>query len=340
MPHFFVQTANHAGPEMLSSTVSALSKQRTRKDRMEKKRLLFIYNPRAGKGKIRNSLIDILDIFTKAGYEVTVHPTQRAGEAVEVAQSRSGEYELVVCSGGDGTLDEVVTGVMKNDGRRLIGYIPAGSTNDFANSLGLPRNMKRAADVVVEGRPYACDIGSFNDNTFVYIAAFGLFTEVSYETSQEIKNVLGHMAYILEGVKKLTAIKSCQMKITAPNTVIEGDFIYGMVTNSVSVGGFKGITGKNVDLSDGVFEVTLIKRPKSLEELNQIVKALTIRDIDAAQMYCFKTPYLKIETPDEVAWTLDGEFGGRHTEVVIENLKQALEIMAPLEREEKQRPLS
>lgn len=302
---------------------------------MEKKKLLFIYNPRAGKGKIRNSLIDILDIFTKAGYEVTVHPTQCAGEAVEIAQNRSGEYELVVCSGGDGTLDEVVNGIMKNDGRQRIGYIPAGSTNDFANSLGLPKSMKSAAEVVVGGHPYACDIGAFNDNSFVYIAAFGLFTEVSYETSQEIKNVLGHMAYILEGVKKLAAIKSYQMKITTQDTVIEGDFIYGMVTNSVSVGGFKGITGKFVDLSDGVFEVTLIKRPKSLEDLNQIIGALTLRDIDAAQMYCFKTSYLKIEALEEVAWTLDGEFGGKHTEVEIENLKQALEIMIPLEEGEK-----
>lgn len=302
---------------------------------MEKKKLLFIYNPRAGKGKIRNSLIDILDIFTKAGYEVTVHPTQCAGEAVEIAQNRSGEYELVVCSGGDGTLDEVVNGIMKNDGRQRIGYIPAGSTNDFANSLGLPKSMKSAAEVVVGGHSYACDIGSFNDNSFVYIAAFGLFTEVSYETSQEIKNVLGHMAYILEGVKKLAAIKSYQMKITTQDTVIEGDFIYGMVTNSVSVGGFKGITGKFVDLSDGVFEVTLIKRPKSLEDLNQIIGALTLRDIDAAQMYCFKTSYLKIEALEEVAWTLDGEFGGKHTEVEIENLKQALEIMIPLEEGEK-----
>lgn len=301
---------------------------------MEKKRLLFIFNPKAGKGQIRNNLLDIIDTFVKAGYEVNARPTQYAGEAVEIARDRSAEYDLVVCSGGDGTLDEVVTGIMKSGKRRQIGYIPAGSTNDFANSLGLPKNMKSAADVVVGGQPYACDIGSFNDNSFVYIAAFGLFTEVSYETSQEIKNVLGHMAYILEGVKKLAAIKSYRMKITTQDTVIEDDFLYGMVTNSISVGGFKGITGKFVDLSDGVFEVTLIKRPKSLEELNQIIGALTLRDIDAAQMYCFKTSYLKIETQEEVAWTLDGEFGGRHTEVIIKNLKQALEIMVPEENPE------
>lgn len=298
---------------------------------MERKRILFVFNPKAGKGQIRNNLLDIIDTFVKAGYEVNARPTQYAGEAVEIARDCIAEYDLVVCSGGDGTLDEVVAGVMKSGLRRPIGYIPAGSTNDFANSLGLPKNMKSAAEVVVGGHPYACDIGSFNENSFVYIAAFGLFTEVSYETSQEIKNVLGHMAYILEGVKKLASVKSYYMKITTQDTVIEDDFLYGMVTNSVSVGGFKGITGKFVDLSDGVFEVTLIKRPKSLEELNQIIGALTLRDIDAAQMYCFKTSYLKIETPEEVAWTLDGEFGGRHTEVVIRNLNQALEIMVPAE---------
>lgn len=296
---------------------------------MADKRLLFIYNPRAGKGQIRNNLLDIIDTFVKAGYEVTARPTQYAGEAVEIAADRTAKYDLVVCSGGDGTMDEVVTGIMKSVRRRPVGYIPAGSTNDFANSLDIPRNMKQAAEVAVKGQLFSCDVGSFNENTFVYIAAFGLFTEVSYGTRQEIKNVLGHMAYILEGVKALAAIKSYHMKITTQDVVIEDDFLYGMVTNSTSVGGFKGITGKYVDLSDGLFEVTLVKRPKNLEELNQILAALTNRDIDAAQMYCFKTPYLKFESEEEVAWTLDGEFGGKHTEVIVENQKQALNIMVP-----------
>ncbi|MDO4292777.1 MAG: YegS/Rv2252/BmrU family lipid kinase [Eubacteriales bacterium] len=296
---------------------------------MEDKRLLFIYNPKAGKGQIKNWLLDILDIFVKAGYVVTARPTQYAGEAVELAANRTARYDLVVCSGGDGTLDEVVTGIMKSVRRRPIGYIPAGSTNDFARSLHIPRSMKKAAEVAVGGHSFACDVGSFNDNSFIYIAAFGLFTDVSYETSQEVKNVLGHMAYVLEGMKKLAAVKAYHMRIYTQETVIEDDFLYGMVTNSVSVGGFKGITGKYVDLSDGLFEVTLIKKPRNLEELNQILGALTRRDIDAAQMYCFKTSYLKVEAEEEIAWTLDGEFGGRHTDVVIENQRQALRIMVP-----------
>ena len=263
---------------------------------MTDKKLLFIYNPKSGKGQIRNNLLDIIDVFTAAGYEVTARPTLYAGEAIELAEKMIPGYDLVVCSGGDGTLDEVVNGIMKGRHKQVIGYIPAGSTNDFANSLYIPKNMKQAAQVAVSGKQFACDVGSFNENTFVYIAAFGLFTEVSYETRQELKNVLGHMAYLLEGVKKLTNVKSYHLKITTQDTVIEDDFLYGMITNSVSVGGFKGITGKFVDLSDGVFEVTLIKRPKSLDDLNQILGALTLRDIDAAQMYCFKTSYLKIES--------------------------------------------
>ena len=299
---------------------------------MAVKKLLFIYNPKAGKGQIRGNLMAILDIFAKAGYEITVRPTQYAGEGVKLASKRTGKYDLIVCSGGDGTLDEVVTGIMESGRKKTVGYIPAGSTNDFGNSLHIPKNMKQAALAAVNGQQFACDVGAFNRNFFVYIAAFGLFTEVSYETKQELKNVLGHMAYILEGMKKLTNIKSYHMKITAQDMVIEDDFLYGMVTNSVSVGGFKGITGKFVDLSDGVFEVTLIKRPKNLEDLNRILGALTMKDIDAAQMYCFKTSSLQVEAQEEVAWTLDGEYGGRHTQVFIENRKQALDIMVPREK--------
>ena len=300
------------------------------------KKMLFIYNPKAGKAQIRNKLADILDVFTRGGYEITIYPTQRSEDAMEKTEKRSKEYDIAVCSGGDGTLDEVVTGMIRSGFRTPIGYIPAGSTNDFGGSLGLPKNMVRAAENIVNVNDFACDVGSFNEDVFVYIAAFGLFTDVSYETGQDMKNVLGHMAYLLEGMKKLRDIKSYHMKITTQDTVIEDDFLYGMITNSVSVGGFKGITGKYVDLSDGMFEVTLVKVPRSLDELNQTLAALAQRDIDTAQMYCFKTSWLKVETEEEVAWTLDGEFGGRHTEIVIENQKQALHIMVPGEENEAQ----
>lgn len=299
---------------------------------MEKKKMLFIYNPKAGKAQIRSNLLEIIDIFTKAGFEVTAYPTQARGDGIKaVAERRPEYYDIVACSGGDGTLDEVVTGMMQCEKRIPIGYVPAGSTNDFANSLNIPKNMIAAAWAIVSGRTYGCDVGSFNDDFFVYIAAFGLFTDVSYETRQDIKNILGHMAYILEGMKRISAIKAYRMKVESENRTMEGEFMYGMITNSVSVGGFKRITGKYVELDDGEFEVTLIKRPSNAMELNMIMAALVSGNINTDCMYCFKTAELIITAEEEMAWTLDGEFGGRHKKVEIKNLMQALKIRIPAE---------
>lgn len=290
------------------------------------KKLLFVYNPKAGKARIRTKLADILEMFARDGYELTVYPTQKQGDARRIVAGRSKEYDLVVCSGGDGTLDEAVTGMMQSGFRTPVGYIPAGSTNDFGGSLALPKNMVKAAKTIVEGRNFPCDMGAFNEDVFVYIAAFGLFTDVSYETGQDMKNVLGHMAYILEGMKRLPAIKSYPMRVFYEDQVIEDDFIFGMITNSVSVGGFKNITGKNVKLDDGVFEVTLIKKPKNPVELNNIMLSLLNRAIDTKSMYCFRTAELELESPEPVAWTLDGENGGAHKGVRIKNLHHAIEI--------------
>lgn len=291
-----------------------------------KKRMLFVYNPKAGKAQIKHKLADILDIFAQADYEITIHPTQRAGEAIKVVAERKPDFDLVACSGGDGTLGEVVNGMILSDCSTPLGYIPAGSTNDFAESLGLSKNMVNAAQTVVSGKDFACDIGIFNKNVFVYVAAFGVFTNVSYQTGQDMKNVLGHMAYILEGVKSLSAIRSYSMKITYGDKVIEDDFIFGMITNSVSVGGFKRITGKHVRLDDGVFEVTLIKKPKTPKELNDIIISLMNREFDADDMYCFRTDKLLCESQEPIAWTLDGENGGCHTNVVIEDICKAITI--------------
>ena len=303
-------------------------------DEYVEKKMLFIYNPHAGKASIRSNLLDIVDVFTKAGYLVTAYPTQKQGDAIEATVRLAGDYDLVACSGGDGTLDEVVTGMMKRKERKPIGYVPAGSTNDFAKSLHISSNMMKAADTIVEGRIFPCDMGAFNDDTFVYIAAFGLFTDVSYETDQQIKNVLGHMAYILEGAKRLGSVRSYHMKFRyrdqdGVETEIEDDFLFGMVTNSISVGGFKKITGKHVHLDDGVFEVILIQKPKDLIELNNIMVALVSRKIDSEHMYCFKTDDLHVESAEKIAWTLDGEYGGSHTDIAIRNEKQALEIIVP-----------
>ncbi|MFG6370008.1 MAG: YegS/Rv2252/BmrU family lipid kinase [Lachnospiraceae bacterium] len=297
---------------------------------------LFIINPHSGKGLIKNSLLGIVDILVKAGYEVTVYPTQGRGDACRAMRERNKYYNLVVCSGGDGTLDEIVTGMIQSGFKTTIGYIPAGSTNDFANSLKISSTMKQAAETIVNGTVFSCDVGRFNEDVFVYIAAFGLFTEVSYGTPQEMKNMLGHMAYILEGVKHLQNIKSYRLKVTSVSEngetkIIEDDFIFGMVTNSYSVGGFKSIAGNvfkgRIALNDGLFEVTLIKMPKNPIELNSILAALAIQNIDTEYMYSFKSGKLIIESREEVAWTLDGEFGGKHKLVTLTDDMQAMDIM-------------
>lgn len=293
------------------------------------KKLLFVYNQYSGKAQIKNQLMEIIDIFTKADYEVTVHPTQSRGDAIEQMKYRKPDYDLIVCSGGDGTLDEVVTGMMESSLRTPIGYIPAGSTNDFAASLTIPKNMCDAARMITERNLFKCDIGRFQNDTFVYIAAFGLFTDVSYETPQDMKNILGHMAYILEGMKRISNIKSYHMVVTGDDVVLEGDYAYGMVTNSKSVGGFKNITGKDVDLSDGLFEVTLIKLPMNPLELNELVQNLLTQRMEGDLIQSFKTKTLKIEPSEEMSWTLDGENGGVHKEVIISNEASAIDICVP-----------
>lgn len=296
-----------------------------------KKSMLFVYNPKAGKAQIRSNLLDIIDTFVKAGYEVTVYPTQAPGDAVKAVRERRPGYDIVACSGGDGTLDEVVAGMMQCEERIPIGYVPAGSTNDFANSLGIPRGMLKAADVVVDGRNFACDVGSFNNKNFVYVAAFGIFTDVSYETKQDIKNVLGHAAYLLEGVKRLPQVRSYPLKISHDDRVIEGEFLYGMITNSNSVGGFRGITGKDVLLDDGLFEVTLIRKPDNPLDLNNIILALVDKRVKSEHIYTFKSPKLTVEGEEPISWTLDGEFGGEHTKAVIENRQKVLILRIPEE---------
>lgn len=297
------------------------------------KKMLFIYNPNSGTGVLKPKLSDVLDIFVKAGYEVTVYPTQKRYDAVEKIQSYTEKYDLVVCSGGDGTLDEVVTGMEMRKDRTPVGYIPAGTTNDFAASLDIPKDILEAAATAVSGVPFPCDVGQFNDDYFIYIAAFGLFTDVSYETKQSMKNILGHLAYVLEGTKRIFNIPSYKLKVTHDGEVIEDEFIFGMVTNSRSVGGFKGIIGGNVTFDDGVFEVTLIKTPKNPIELNELLGALVLRQINPDRMYSFKSGNIRFECEEEIPWTLDGEFGGAHADVTVRNKKQSLEIMVNKEPE-------
>lgn len=293
------------------------------------KKMLFVYNPRAGRGQLKQALSDIVDIFVKADYEVVIYPTQSYHDAYRKIVSVEEEYDLIVCSGGDGTIDEVVTGMMNREKRMPIGYIPTGTVNDFANSLKIPRDMLAAADNAVSGYPFPCDVGRFNDGIFVYVAAFGLFTDVSYETDQNMKNMLGQLAYILEGAKKLFNIPSYHMRVEHDGEVITDEFIYGMVTNSRSVGGFRNMVGKDVKFDDGVFEVTLIRRPRNPIELNEIIAALLIEQVNTKHMYTFKAKKISFESEDEIPWTLDGENGGTHDYVEIMNDQKAIQLIVP-----------
>ena len=292
-----------------------------------RKKLLFIFNPRSGKGQTKNKLYDIIDVFVKGGYEVIVHPTQGERDAAKKAYEMAEVVDMIVCAGGDGTLDEVVTGIMKTGIRVPFGYIPAGSTNDFASSLGIAKDMVKAAKDIVEGSLFPFDVGDFNGGTFVYIAAFGLFTDVSYQTDQTMKNTLGHLAYLMEGTKRIFDVKSYYMKVEADGQFYEGNYLYGMITNSNSVGGFRNLVGNGVLVNDGLFEVTLIKQPKNPLELSEIVTALMTSFDNTDLIDSFKAERIALHALEEVSWTLDGEFGGTFKEVVIENKKQAMDII-------------
>lgn len=288
-------------------------------------KLLFIFNPRAGKGTIKNRLGDIIELFSSLKHVTTVLATGGPGDATEFVKQAKG-YDRVICAGGDGTLDEVVKGCYERGDKLPIGYIPAGSTNDFAVSLGIPVRVMDAARTAVSKTLYDCDMGLFNSRPFVYVAAFGAFTEVSYETPQDVKNVLGHAAYVMEAIRRLGDIKSTRVKVKADGIDRDDDFIYGMITNSSSVGGIKNITGAAVDLSDGLFEVTLVRNPRNPADMNAIITGLMNRDYSTDMLCSFKASKISFDFNEPVSWTLDGEFGGREKRVEIENLKGEFRI--------------
>ena len=291
------------------------------------KRLLYVYNPNAGKGLIVPKLHEVVDMFIKDGFRVEIYPTQGTKDAIRVVEENASQYDIVACSGGDGTLDEVVTGMIRSGAKKPIGYIPVGTTNDYASSLNISKDVKLAAHEIVLGTPHFLDVGRFNQDYFVYIAAFGIFTEVSYATDQNFKKLFGHMAYLLEGIKSLTDIKSYNLKVDIDGEVYEGDFIYGMVTNSQSVGGFKHLTGKNVELDDGLFEVTLIKMPKNVLEMTEIITSLLAQEDKTDLIISCKAKKVKVMSESPVSWTRDGEFGGEYTEVLLENMQHAMSIL-------------
>jgi len=293
------------------------------------KKMLFVINPNSGKAQIKNVLLSILQTFSNAGFEVTVYPTKSSLDAFDYVKDAEGIYDVIVCSGGDGTFNETVAAVMGFSSEKPpIGYIPSGTTNDFAVSLSIPKDMKKAAEHIVNGAPRKCDIGIFNGRSFNYIAAFGAFTDVAYQTPQNMKNMLGHQAYIIEAVKRLAFLKSYKMKVTYEDGIITDEFMYGMISNTKSVGGMKGLVGKSVKLNDGLFEVTLIKQPKNALDFQQLLSGfLTQSIIDKDMVYSFKTSKLLIESESNIFWTLDGEFGGENDRVEFNVAVDGIELI-------------
>lgn len=290
------------------------------------KKLLFVFNPHAGKGLIKSNLCDIVDIFTKGGYDVTTYPTQAPLDGYDKIVAEGQDYDLICTSGGDGTLSEAVKAMMTFTHKVPLGYIPAGSTNDVAHSLAIPKKMTDSAKEIMEGVTFDYDVGKFNGIYYVYVAGFGAFTDVSYETPQNAKNFWGHSAYFAEAIKRLPKIQGYQMTVEHDGEVFDGNYILGLVSNTVSIGGMKKLIAQGVCFDDGLFEVVLVKTPKNVLELNSLLTDAALNKLTDKNFVTFKTSYLKITSESEIAWTLDGEAGGSHRVVEIENCKQAVRL--------------
>jgi len=292
-----------------------------------KKKMLFIYNPMAGKEQIKNKLSDIIQVLCGGGFEVTIFATQGKGDATDIVIERGEEFDYVVCSGGDGTMNEVASGLMSLERRPICGYIPAGTVNDFASSLKIPKVMKKAAKLIVDGSVFQCDMGQFNDRYFTYVSGFGAFTEVSYQTPQEWKNTLGKAAYFIEALKHIPDIKTHHMKITYDGNTIEDNFILGLVSNSVSVAGYKAYSKMAIMMDDGLFEALFIKEIRNPLELQATLNALMSKKFDTERIFRFSSSEITIASDDDVQWTLDGEDGGVCREVTMKNHQYALPIL-------------
>ncbi len=292
------------------------------------KKLLLILNPCSGKKKASHALADVVNVFNRGGYDVTVYITAARGDATKVVAQRAPEFDLVVCAGGDGTFNETISGLLAGGHDTPIGYLPAGSTNDFASSLHLSKNLVEAARDIVEGTPRRLDVGRFNDRYFSYVASFGAFTRASYATSQNVKNALGHLAYILSGIKELAYIRSRRLRFTLDDgRVLEDEYIFGAISNSTSVAGILTLSEDLVDMNDGVFELLLVRKPENLLELNDCVLALTTQDYHTPMLTFTSTRSVEIEAPEDMDWTLDGEREPGRAHCRAENLHDAIRIV-------------
>ena len=296
------------------------------------KKLLFIVNPRAGRNKSRAPLFDAAAVFCEAGYLVSIRLTRRGGDAERVVAHEGADYDLIVCHGGDGTLNETVNGLMSipPERRPRISYLPGGSTNDFAASLSISADPPVAARSAMRLLPRRLDVGRFADRCFVYVASFGAFTKASYSVPQDVKNLLGHFAYILEGVRDLDTLRPYRMRLTADGEVFDGEYLFGAVSNSTSIAGLMRLAPKDVGFNDGLFELLLVPVPKTPEQLQALVLALMNQDYEngAGGLIFRHVRAVTAETAEDIPWTLDGEFapGAERVDISIED--GAIELLA------------
>ncbi len=292
------------------------------------KNMYFVVNPCSGKLKIKPVLLDVIQLFNEAGYNVNIQTTLRQGHAIELAENIPCDTDIVVVSGGDGTLNEVFTGLLKSGKKLPVGYIPAGSTNDFGSTFGISPEPKKAAEQIVKGTAVEIDVGKFNtERYFSYIASFGIFTAASYNTSQSFKNTFGHLAYVLEGMKDLTKITPYKVKLEADGKVYEGEYIFGSITNTTSVGGIVKLKKDLVKMNDGLFEIVLVKNPKNLNDLSKIVVGSANSDFSDSVFEFVKAKNVRLTFESEMDWSVDGEHAKTGTVVEIENKMCAASVI-------------
>lgn len=288
--------------------------------------ILLIVNPVAGKLRARTALMDVVEVFSAAGLDVNVKLTQARGDARSFARAAKRDvYDRIVCVGGDGTLNETITGAMESGENIALGYVPLGSTNDFAASLGLSKDVGAAAQAALSGEPHLLDVGDFGGlRNFAYIASFGAFTSTSYSTPQYIKNTFGHLAYLLEGVKDIVNIKAYHMSVEADGQRCEGDYIFGAVANSTSIGGIVKLNSAIVDMSDGLFEMCLMKKPMNPNELTMVLTSIMNSDYENRMFDFIHASEIKFTADEPIAWSLDGEEAMGGNEIVIRNVHNAI----------------
>lgn len=291
------------------------------------KKLLLIMNPCAGQRRANRHLADIIALFNRKGYLVTAAMTAARGDGIRLVRELGAGMDLIVCIGGDGTFNETITGLLSAGLDIPLGYIPAGSTNDFANSLKLPTDIRKAAEAIAEGKPVAYDVGRFAHRNFSYVASFGLFTKTSYSTPQPLKNALGHIAYLLAGISELGQVPSYHVKFETDNGTVEGDYLFGAISNSTSVGGILTLDPNVVDMADGKFELLLARKPKNAAELAECLHCLTVQKYNCAMITFLTCSKLHITADPAMVWTLDGEREDGHASIEVKNLHLAIRLM-------------